>query len=149
MTTNQPTPILKPLYTAHATSVGGREGTVKTDDGTLDLSIAMPPGLGGKGDKGTNPEQLFAAGYAACFGSAVGFVARQKKLTTGPITIQADVTIGAIASGGFGLAVKLGVTLPELAQAEAEALVAAAHQVCPYSNATRGNIEVKLEVKGQ
>lgn len=149
MTTTQPTPIQKPLYTAHATSVGGREGSVKTDDGTLDLAIAMPPGLGGKGDKGTNPEQLFAAGYAACFGSAVAFVARQKKLVTGPVTIEAHVTIGAIASGGFGLAVHLVASLPELAQAEAEALIAAAHQVCPYSNATRGNIEVALEVKAQ
>lgn len=141
-----PVPLQKSLYTAHATSVGGREGSVKSDDGTIALPIAMPAGLGGKGGAGTNPEQLFAAGYSACFGSAVGFVARQKKLTTGPVTIDAHVTIGPVASGGFGLAVELVAHLPELSREEAEALVAAAHQVCPYSNATRGNIQVDVKV---
>ncbi|MFO0686586.1 MAG: organic hydroperoxide resistance protein [Sandaracinus sp.] len=141
-----PTPLQKTLYTAHASATGGREGRIKTDDGTLDFPVAMPKSLGGSGGAGTNPEQLFAAGYAACFGSAVGFVARSKKLTTGPITIDANVSIGAIASGGFGLAVELVAHLPELDRASAEALVQAAHQVCPYSNATRGNIVVDIKV---
>ena len=142
---SNPTLLQKSLYTAHATSTGGREGSVKTDDGKLDLTVAPPPGLGGNG-AGTNPEQLFAAGYSACFGSAVAFVARQKKLTTGAVRIDASVSIGQIASGGFGLAVELVAHLPDLPRDEAEALVAAAHQVCPYSNATRGNIQVDVKV---
>jgi lipoyl-dependent peroxiredoxin len=136
----------KRLYTAHATSLGGREGSVKTDDGKLALEIAMPSALGGKGGNGTNPEQLFAAGYSACLGSALAFVAQKQKVTIGQVQIDARVTIGTLASGGFGLAVELTATLPDLEQAQAEALVAAAHQVCPYSNATRGNIEVDLKV---
>lgn len=140
-----PTKLEKTLYTAHATATGGREGRVKTEDGKIDMALAMPPGLGGKGD-GTNPEQLFASGYAACFGSAVGFVARQKKLTPESVIIEASVDIGAIASGGFGLAVKLRAHLPGLSREDAQALVEAAHQVCPYSNATRGNIAVSIEV---
>lgn len=140
-----PTQIEKILYTAHATAVGGRDGHVKTDDGKIDLRVAMPPGLGGKGD-GTNPEQFFASGYAACFGSAVGFVARQKKLTPESVTIDASVQIGQIPSGGFGLAVKLTAHLPGLSKEDAQALVHAAHQVCPYSNATRGNIVVDIEI---
>jgi lipoyl-dependent peroxiredoxin len=136
----------KSLYTAHASSVGGREGSVRTDDGVLQLNIAMPAALGGKGNPGTNPEQLFASGYAACFGSALAFVAQKKKVTLGQVKIDADVTIGTLASGGFGLAVALTAYLPELERTEAEALVAAAHEVCPYSNATRGNIRVDLKV---
>lgn len=139
----------KALYTARATNVGGREGSVRTDDGTLDLKIAMPTSLGGKGAQGTNPEQLFAAGYSACFGSALAFVAQKQKVTIGTVKIDAQVTIGTVASGGFGLAVELTAHLPDLPQTEAEALVAAAHQVCPYSNATRGNIRVDLKVVGQ
>ena len=141
-----PIAIQKTLYTAHATAVGGREGHVKTDDGRVDLDVRMPKGLGGSGETGTNPEQLFAAGYAACFGSAVGHVARMKKLNPGTVTIDANVSIGAIETGGFGLAVSLTAHLPDLARADAEALVAAAHQVCPYSNATRGNIVVDVKV---
>jgi Ohr subfamily peroxiredoxin len=141
-----PTALDKILYTARASAVGGREGRIKSDDGTLDLPVSMPKGLGGPGAAGTNPEQLFAAGYAACFGSAVGHVARVKKITTGPITIDANVSIGPVAGGRFGLAVELVAHLPELARPEAEALVAAAHEVCPYSNATRGNIAVTIEV---
>jgi Ohr subfamily peroxiredoxin len=140
-----PTVLDKTLYTAHATSVGGREGHVKTDDGMLDLEIAPPAGLGGKGGK-TNPEQMFAAGYAACFGSAVGFVARQKKLSPTSVQIDANVSLGQIASGGFGLAVKLKATLGGVSHDEAVAIVHAAHEVCPYSNATRGNIVVDIEV---
>ena len=134
------------LYTASATSTGGRDGRVKTDDGTLDLGLAMPKALGGTGAEGsTNPEQLFAAGYSACFGSALSHVARAMKVTPGPFTIQANVAIGPVA-GVFGLAVDLVATFPELAREQAEALVTAAHQVCPYSNATRGNIVVDVRV---
>ncbi|MBX3208388.1 MAG: organic hydroperoxide resistance protein [Labilithrix sp.] len=141
-----PTRIEKTLYTAHASATGGRDGRVTTDDGAVEHALAMPKGLGGTGAAGTNPEQLFAAGYSACFGSAIAFVARQKKLVTGPVKVDAHVSIGAVPSGGFGLAVELVAHLPELARDEAEALVAAAHQVCPYSNATRGNIVVDVKV---
>jgi len=143
--TPTPTPLEKRLYTASATATGGRDGHVRSDDGTLDLTVALPRGLGGSGAAGTNPEQLFAAGYAACFGSAVGHVARMQKLTTGPIAITANVAIGP-ASRGFGLQVELIAALPELPREQAEALVRAAHEVCPYSNATRGNIVVDVRV---
>lgn len=133
------------LYTASAVSTGGRDGRVKTDDGTLDLAVQMPKALGGSGAAGTNPEQLFAAGYSACFGSAVAHVARAMKITPGPFNIQANVAIGPVA-GVFGLAVELVATFPELAREQAETLVQAAHQVCPYSNATRGNIVVDVRV---
>ena len=141
-----PTRLEKILYTANASSTGGRDGRVKTDDGTVDLALTMPKGLGGAGAAGTNPEQLFAAGYSACFGSAIAFIARQKKLQTGPVKVDAHVSIGPVASGAFGLAVELVVHLPELAKGDAEALVAEAHQICPYSNATRGNIVVDVKV---
>jgi Ohr subfamily peroxiredoxin len=135
----------KPLYTASATSTGGRDGHVRSDDGIIDLDIRPPKALGGSGALGANPEQLFAAGYSACFGSAIGHVARAKKLTTGPIAVTANVTIGPV-SGVFGLAVELVAALPELPRDQAEALVRAAHEVCPYSNATRGNIVVNVRV---
>ena len=141
MSQNAPSPV---LYTAKATAFAGRDGRVATDDGTLDLTVALPPGLGGKGG-GTNPEQLFAAGYAACFGSAVAHVARLQKITPGPVEITARVDIGKVGEG-FGLAVELDAKLPELAREQAEALVQTAHQVCPYSNATRGNIPVTVRV---
>jgi osmotically inducible protein OsmC len=140
-----PAPLSTVLYTATATAIGGRNGSVKTDDGTIDMPVAMPRGLGGDGKTGTNPEQLFAAGYAACFGSALGFVARQKSITMGPVAITAKVSIGPAAQG-FGLQVELVASLPELPRETAEALVHAAHQVCPYSNATRGNVVVTLSV---
>jgi Ohr subfamily peroxiredoxin len=142
---NTPTVLEKPLYTAHATAIGGRDGRIKTDDGVLDFAVVMPKELGGTGVGGTNPEQLFAAGYAACFGSAVAHVARMQKITTGPVHIAANVTIGAVGQG-FGLAVELVATLPELPREQTEALVKVAHQVCPYSNATRGNIVVDVRV---
>ena len=132
----------KVLYTATATAVGGREGRITTDDGILDLSLVPPKGLGGQGG-GTNPEQLFASGYAACFGSAVAHIARVQKIHTGPVGVTAKVSIGPVGKS-FGLAVELSVSLPELAREQAEALVKAAHEVCPYSNATRGNIDVKV-----
>jgi Ohr subfamily peroxiredoxin len=143
MTTAQP--LSKVLYTATATAIGGRNGSVKSDDGTIDMPVTMPKGLGGDGKAGTNPEQLFASGYAACFGSALGFVARAQGLHTGPVSITAKVGIGPVGQG-FGLQVELVAHIPELAMDKAEALVQAAHQVCPYSNATRGNISVALSV---
>jgi len=134
----------KRLYTATASATNGREGRIKSDDGTLDLPVALPPGLGGNGN-GTNPEQLFAAGYSACFGSAFNHVARAQKIKTGPVTITARVTIGTVGEA-FGLAVELTADVPELPREQAEALLHAAHQVCPYSNATRGNIVVDLKL---
>jgi Ohr subfamily peroxiredoxin len=134
------------LYTATATATNGREGHVKTDDGQLDLALTMPKGVGGPGGAGTNPEQLFAMGYSACFGSALGVVARMQKVKTGPVTITAKVSLGKTEDGGFGLAVELEGHMPELSREQAEALMHAAHQVCPYSRATKGNIEVKLSV---
>ena len=142
---NEPKILEKRLYTASATAVGGRQGHVRTSDGTLDFAVTMPKELGGPGGAGTNPEQLFAAGYSACFGSALLHVARAQKVTTGPVHITANVAIGPVGQG-FGLAVELVAALPELPRDQAEALVHAAHQVCPYSNATRGNIVVDVRV---
>lgn len=134
------------LYTAHATAHGdGRNGHVRSDDGLLDMELRMPQGLGGNGGA-TNPEQLFAAGYAACFHSALKLVAGQQKLDPTDSTVTAHVSIGVNEAGGFGLGVNLEIHLPKLAQQNAEALVDAAHQICPYSNATRGNIAVTLKV---
>src|SRR5437762_11573101 len=121
----------KVLYTAAATAVGGRNGHVKSDDGTLDIAVVPPRALGGTGAPGTNPEQLFAAGYSACFGSAFAHVARQQKVATGPVSITARVTIGPVGAG-FGLAVELVADVPELPREQAEALLRAAHEVCPY-----------------
>ncbi|MEO8876245.1 MAG: organic hydroperoxide resistance protein [Polyangiaceae bacterium] len=135
----------KRLYTATATATGGRDGKVKSDDGILDLTVIPPKALGGSGAPGTNPEQLFAAGYSACFGSAVAHVARAQKIETGPVSITAKVSIGP-SGAGFGLAVELIASMPELPKQEAEALVWAAHEVCPYSNATKGNIQVDISV---
>jgi lipoyl-dependent peroxiredoxin len=143
--TTSPRVLDKALYTASATSTGGRDGHVRSDDGVIDLAVHSPKALGGSGAVGANPEQLFAAGYSACFGSALAHVARAKKITTGPVTITANVTIGPVANV-FGLAVELIAALPELPREQAEALVRAAHEVCPYSNATRGNIVVDVRV---
>ncbi|MER6361671.1 organic hydroperoxide resistance protein [Kitasatospora sp. NPDC001527] len=133
------------LYTAAATA-NGREGRAVSSDGQLDLALAMPPGLGGSG-QGTNPEQLFAAGYAACFASALGLVGRQSKVDTGDVSVTAEVSIGRDGEG-FGLSVVLRVELPEaLAGETGELLVKKAHEVCPYSRATRGNIPVELVVE--
>jgi len=135
----------KRLYTTSATATGGRDGKVKSDDGILDLTVVPPKALGGSGAPGTNPEQLFAAGYSACFGSAVAHVARAQKIKTGPVSITAHVSLGP-SGAGFGLAVELVASIPELPKQEAEALVWAAHEVCPYSNATKGNIQVDVKV---
>jgi lipoyl-dependent peroxiredoxin len=136
----------KILYTAHATSTGGRDGTSKSDDGVLDVKLTVPKGMGGDGARGTNPEQLFAAGYSACFIGAMKFVAGQKKLALPADTsIAADVGIGPIPNG-FGIKVAMRVSIPGMERAQAEEIVKAAHVVCPYSNATRGNIDVDLSV---
>lgn len=130
-------------YTAHATATGGREGRAVTSDSHLDVKLSTPKELGGPGGDGTNPEQLFAAGYSACFLSAMKFVAMHMK-TALPTdaAVTAEVGIGPNGKGGFGLAVELRVALPGMEIESAQALVAKAHEVCPYSNATRGNIEV-------
>lgn len=142
---SEPVALTTRLYTAVATATSGREGRAKTDDGLLDVALVPPKALGGRDGEGTNPEQLFAAGYAACFGSAVGHVARSQKLQTGPIAITAHVALGPVGQG-FGLAVELVAQIPELPRDQAEALLKAAHQVCPYSNATRGNIVVDVRL---
>lgn len=139
------TPLIKPLYTARATATGGRAGHAVSDDGILDVDLRPPKEMGGPGGA-TNPEQLFAAGYAACFQSALGAVGRREHVDTSNSLVEADVSIGTIGGGGYGLAVTLRVTIPGADPAQARALAEAAHQVCPYSNATRGNIEITLEV---
>ena len=138
--------IEKILYTAHATSTGGREGSSKTPDGALDVKLTTPKQLGGNGAAGTNPEQLFAAGYSACFLGALKHVAAAQKIALPADTsIDAEVGIGPIPAG-FGIQVAMKVSLPGMERAAAEKLVQAAHGVCPYSNATRGNIDVDLTV---
>jgi lipoyl-dependent peroxiredoxin len=136
---------LTPLYTAHAVSKGGRSGTVKSDDGLLDFKLTTPRSMGGDGAVGTNPEQLFAAGYSACFAGALGLVARQQGVNPGSFTIGAAVTFNK-APDGYTISTKLTGTFPELEKRQAEALMQAAHQVCPYSRATRGNMQVDLLV---
>ncbi|MEE4205435.1 MAG: organic hydroperoxide resistance protein [Erythrobacter sp.] len=139
---------MKPMYTAHATATGGRAGHVETSDGIVSLDLAMPPEMGGPGG-GANPEQLFAAGYSACFHGALQFVAGQSKTDVAGSSVTGHVSIGENDAGpGFKLGVVLDIDLPTLSQADAEALAEQTHQVCPYSNATRGNIEVELNVKG-
>jgi Ohr subfamily peroxiredoxin len=137
------------LYTAHATSTGGRTGTTASSDGKIKLQLSTPKELGGDSGPGTNPEQLFASGYSACFIGALKAVgARQKVSVPADTSIAASVAIGPMTGkpGAFGIAVDMKVTIPGMERAAAEALVAAAHEVCPYSNATRGNVEVTLTV---
>jgi osmotically inducible protein OsmC len=139
----------KILYTAHATATGGRSGTARSSDGALDVHLGTPKELGGGGG-GTNPEQLFAAGYAACFIGAIKSVASgrtggPKIALNGEVSIDSEVGIGTIPTG-FGIQVALRISIPGLERALAESVVEAAHQVCPYSNATRGNIQVTLTV---
>ncbi|HEX5493286.1 MAG TPA: organic hydroperoxide resistance protein [Mycobacteriales bacterium] len=136
---------MKPLYTATATVTGGRAGHARSDDGILDLDLRPPVQMGGPGGA-TNPEQLFAVGFAACFQSALGVVGRRQKVDTDGSTVRAEVSIGSTGGGGYGLAVRLQVSIPGVDSDRARALTEAAHQVCPYSNATRGNIEVTLDV---
>ncbi|SEI89344.1 Ohr subfamily peroxiredoxin [Arcticibacter tournemirensis] len=138
--------MMKKLYTANATATGGREGRTKSDDGVLDFKIEIPKEMGGKGGAYTNPEQLFAAGYAACFDSALNLVARNQKIKLKDTSVTASVSIGQNSEGGFSLAVDLAVSIPEIERETAQKLLETAHQVCPYSNATRGNIEVNLNL---
>ncbi|MEH6640962.1 MULTISPECIES: organic hydroperoxide resistance protein [Vreelandella] len=138
------TTIEKVVYRAHATATGGREGHAKSSDGALDVKLSTPKELGGAGGDGTNPEQLFAAGYSACFLGALKHVASQEKVKLPQETkIDGHVGIGAIPTG-FGIEVELKISLPGLEQDVAQQLVDKAHIVCPYSNATRGNINVTL-----
>ncbi len=137
---------IQALYTATVTATGGRDGRAISTDGNLDVRLATPRELGGQGGNATNPEQLFAAGYSACFIGALKFVAgKQQQALPAETSITANVGIGQIP-GGFGLEVALQVSLPGLDRELAQRLVEAAHQVCPYSNATRGNIQVSLSL---
>jgi Ohr subfamily peroxiredoxin len=138
--------IEKVLYRAHAKATGGRDGHASSSDGVLDVKLTTPKELGGNGATGTNPEQLFAAGYSACFLGALKFVAgQQKRVLPADTSIEGSVGIGPIPTG-FGIEVELKIHIPGLDRTEAEALVQKAHVVCPYSNATRGNIDVTLTV---
>ncbi len=135
---------MKTLYTARATSVGGREGHAETDDKRLVVDFSRP----GSDKPGTNPEQLFACGYAACFGGAMAYLAGQQKIAMGELTIDNEVNLNQ-DDGGFFISVQMHVKLPQMEQSAAEKLVADAHQFCPYSKATRGNISVAFTVNGQ
>ncbi|MBD3903281.1 organic hydroperoxide resistance protein [Chryseobacterium sp. Ch-15] len=137
---------MKTLYTTSVIAKGGRNGQVKSDNGVLDLEVRMPKGLGGANDDFTNPEMLFAAGYAACFDSALKLIISKSKIETGETSVAAKVSIGQNEDGGFGLAAELDVNIPGVSIEEAQELTEKAHQICPYSNATRNNIEVKLSV---
>lgn len=138
---------MKPLYTVSATVKGGRTGTVETSDGVLKLNLSMPEAMGGQGGGGTNPEALFAAGYGACFASALANVARKAGVKAEDAEVTHHVSIGKDEEdGGFRLAVQIDVKLPGVERAKAQELLHQAHDFCPYSKATRGNIEVKLNL---
>jgi Ohr subfamily peroxiredoxin len=141
---------INPLFTATATATGGRNGTTAADDGMVRANLSVPKAMGGPGREGSStPEHLFAAGYAACFGGALDVVASQHKKDAKGATVSAAVSIGPREGGGFGLAVTLHVKDPSLPQAELQALAQEAHdKICPYSHATRGNVDVRLEVEG-
>ncbi len=134
------------LYTAEATATGGRQGHVRSSDGLVDLDLAIPKEMGGAGGSRSNPEQLFAAGYAACFQSALALVARGEGTDVADSTVTGRVGIGRDDTGGYGIQVELMVSVPGVERTHAEALVTKAHEVCPYSKATRGNVEVTLNV---
>ena len=139
----------KALYTAHATSTGGRTGSTQSSDERIKLQLSTPKELGGDGGPGTNPEQLFASGYSACFIGAMKAVAGSQKIKLpAEVSITADVSIGPMSgkAGAFGISVAMAISIPGMDRAAAEALVKTAHEVCPYSNATRGNIDVALTV---
>jgi osmotically inducible protein OsmC len=141
-------PLSKVLYTAEAVVEGGRAGHGRTSDGALDVQLSAPTGMGGEGSPGTNPEQLFAVGYGACFQSAVLSIAQGRDLDASDSTITVRVGIGPTGHGGFSLQVDLDLHAPHLSAAEAEDLMIRGHERCPYSNATRGNIQVTLSVDG-
>ena len=135
---------MKVIYTAHVTSVAGRDGNARSDDGKIDLQLGRP----GSSDEGTNPEQLFAAGYSACFGSAIAHVAKLKQIEAGEVLVEAEVSLLQDDSG-FSLMVGLHTSIEGVDEQTAQQLVATAHTVCPYSKATRGNIQVSLSANGQ
>lgn len=136
---------IEKIFTAQAKAKGGRDGHITSEDQVLDLDLSTPKAMGGPGKVGaTNPEQLFAAGYAACFEGALGVAARQAKVRLEEVTVEAFIGFGKAEDGGFGISADLHVNLPGLAQAQAQELVEQAHQICPYSRATKGNIEVTL-----
>jgi osmotically inducible protein OsmC len=139
-----------PIYTAHATVTGGRaEGHGRTEDGQLDVQLRLPKEMGGEGD-GTNPEELFAVGFAACFEGAMGVVARRERVELGEYSIASSVGLIPTEERGFNVTVSLDVTMPGVGDGDqAKRIVAGAHQVCPYSNATRGNVDVKLTANGE
>ncbi|WP_338378674.1 organic hydroperoxide resistance protein [uncultured Flavobacterium sp.] len=137
---------MKTLYSTKATATGGRNGQVKSENGILDLEVRMPKGLGGANDDYANPEMLFAAGYSACFDSALNLVIKKEGIATGTTTVTVNVSIGSNDAGGFGLAAELHANIPGVTLEVAQGLIEKAHQVCPYSNATRGNMPVKLTV---
>ena len=141
---------IKPLYTATATATGGRNGHTESSDGMVKVDLSVPKEMGGPGKPGTaTPEHLFAAGYAACFGGALDFVGKQHRKDASKARITCAVTIGPRDAGGFGLAVKLRIEDKSLAQADLAALTTEAHEkICPYSHATRGNVDVQLEIVG-
>lgn len=137
---------MKVLYTAVATAKGGRNGHVASENGVLDLDVRYPKALGGANDDYANPEMLFAAGYSACFDSALNRVIHLSKIKTGETSVTANIHIGQVGDGAFGLSAELDVNIPGVDAETAQSLAEKAHQVCPYSNATRGNIDVKLNV---
>lgn len=137
---------MKTLYTTAATATGGRNGKVTSENGVLNIDVKMPKALGGANDNFLNPEMLFAGGYAACFDSALNVVIKMEQVKTGMTSVTANVSIGQNDKGGFGLAAELHANIPGVTMEVAQQLIEKAHAVCPYSNATRGNIEVKLSV---
>ena len=141
-------PLSKILYTAEAVTEGGRAGHSRTSDGRLEVQLSVPEDMGGPGGPGTNPEQLFAVGYGACFQSALLSVAQGRKLDASDSQITARVSVGPTGHGGFGLQVSLDLHAPRISPAEAASLMARAHELCPYSNATRGNVQVALSIDG-
>jgi lipoyl-dependent peroxiredoxin len=144
------TDAIKPLYTAHASATGGRNGHTRSDDGLVDVNLSVPKEMGGPGKPGTaTPEHLFAAGYAACFGGALDYIAKTHKKDASKATVKSAVTIGPREKGGFGLAVVLDISDPSLPTAELQAFAQEAHEkICPYSHAIRGNVDVKIVAHG-
>lgn len=140
---------MKTIYSIGATATGGRNGKVVSSNGVLDLEVKMPRALGGTNDDFANPEMLFAAGYSACFDSALNLIIKQAKIQTGETAVTANVAIGQLENGGFGLAAELHANIPGVTLEEAQALIEKAHAICPYSNATRGNMVVKLTVTNE
>lgn len=140
---------MKNLYTTKATATGGRNGQVKSENGIIDLEVRYPKALGGANDDFANPEMLFAAGYAACFDSALNLVIKKENIQTGITSVTSNISIGQTETGGFGLEAELHATIPGVTMEVAQSLIEKAHQVCPYSNATRGNMAVKLTVSNE